>query len=117
MILQLFWLHVTSPRLHLLAILFIYNTKDYQRVKSILSSIKTVALVQLEFEFKRGHIFIVAKIDQTNFVKSRILQGVSFFYSWNLCFCIIFPKIQKAPFHLRKRTVCNLEFYFCIPKL
>src|SRR3954470_4262861 len=72
MILQLFWLHVTSPKLHLLPILFFCNAKDCQRVKSILSSIKTVALVQLEFEFKKGSHFYCCqfcKIQQNARVK------------------------------------------------
>src|SRR3954468_24077189 len=95
MILQLFWLHVTSPRLHLLSILFFCNAKDCQMVKSILSSIKTVALVQLEFEFKRGHIFIVAKIDQTNFVKSRKMQGSRISSSWIFVPCVF--SSQNSP--------------------
>src|SRR3954469_12615999 len=57
MILQLFWFHATSPRLHLLPIHFFCNAKIYQMVKPILSSIKTIALVQLEFELKNGPHF------------------------------------------------------------
>ena len=96
---------------------FFCNAKEYQMVKTILSSIKTVPLVQSGFENKKGPHFIVAKIGQTNFAKSRILQGVEFLSSWNFCFCIIFPKIPNAPILLRKRTVCILEFYLCIQKL
>src|SRR4051812_49927789 len=69
MILQLFWFHVTSPRLHLLPILFFCNAKDYQRVKSILSSIKTVALVQLEFELKKGSHFCCCQNLSNQFCK------------------------------------------------
>ena len=71
------------------------------------STFKNSSLVQSAFEFKRGHIFVVAKIGQTNFEKSRIMQGVKFLCSWNFSLCILFPKIPNAPFLLRKGTVLH----------
>ena len=85
MILKLIWLHVTSPKLHLWPILFFCNAKDYQMVKTILSSIKIVPLVQSGFENKKGPHFIVAKIGQTNFVKSRIFARIN--NHEFMCFC------------------------------
>src|SRR3954467_1699380 len=100
MILQLFCLHVTSPRLHLWPILFFCNAKDYQMVKSFLSSIKTVALVQSDFEFKRGSHFYCCQNWSNQFWKIqknariKILRFIDF---WTLCFL---PKIPLNTFSI-----------------
>ena len=51
---------------------------DCQTFKLLLQHSKIETLVQGAFEFEKGHIFVVAKIGQTNFVKSREMQGLRF---------------------------------------
>src|SRR3954467_11113256 len=69
---------------------------------------------KVSLNLKRSHIFVVAKIGQTNFEKSRILQGVKFLCSWNFCLCILFSKIPKVPFSWENGTVCFMGIFLCI---
>src|SRR3954464_3486214 len=85
---HLFWSQATSPQplvwhSHLKCL-----DDDCHLFKSLFQHSKIVALVQSEFEFKRGHIFVVAKIGQTNFVKSIKMQGLRISSSWNFVPCI-----------------------------
>src|SRR3954463_4532626 len=84
-LLHLFWSQATSPQ----PLIWHSHLKclddDCHLFKSLFQHSKTVALVQSEFELKKGHIFVVTKIGQTNFVKSRIMQGVKSLCSWNFC--------------------------------
>ena len=74
-------------------------------VKLLLQHAKPVALVQSEFELQKGPQFVVAKIGQTNFVKSRIIQGSIISTSWNLLPCDLFFKIPQMPFSVNFGTV------------
>jgi hypothetical protein len=87
-LLHLFWSQATSPQplvwhSHLKCL-----DDDCHLFKSFYNIQKSVAPVQSEFEFERSHIFVVAKIGQTNFVKSRIMQGLRISSSWNFVPCI-----------------------------
>src|SRR3954462_7029503 len=97
LLLQLFWSQDTSPQplfwhSHLKCLV-----GDCHLFKSLFQHSKTVALIQSEFEFKRSHNFVVAKIGQTNFVKSIKMQGLRISTSWNFVPCIYFSKIPKQP--------------------
>src|ERR1043165_3576313 len=95
LMLKLFCSHVIFPQPHVWHSHFNCLGNDCHLFKILLQHSKTVALVQSEFEFKRGHIFVVAKISQTNFVKSRKMQGSRFSSSWNFAPCVSFSKIPK----------------------
>src|SRR4051812_3440150 len=114
MLLHLFWSQARSPQPLVWHSHFKCLDDDCHLFKSPFQHSKTVALVQSEFEFKKGHIFAVAKIGQTNFVKSRIMQGVKFLCSWNFCLCISFSKIPKVPFSWENGTVCFMGIFLCM---
>src|SRR3954467_1731926 len=98
MIMQLFYFHVNSPRSKSWPILFFCNAKDCQMVKSFLSSIKTVALVQSDFEFKKGSHFYCCQNWSNQFWKIqknariKILRFIDFFH-------LVFSS-QNSPKHL-----------------
>src|SRR4051812_22857200 len=115
MILQLFCSHATSPRLHLLPIHFFCNAKIYQMVKPILSSIKTVALVQLEFEFKKGPHFYYCQNLSNQFCKIKniarcgILELLEFLLLHNI------PKNPKCTYSIEKKDCLHYgHFFLCI---
>src|SRR3954467_2039800 len=69
---------------------------------------------KVNLNLKRSHIFVVAKIGQTNFVKSRIMQGLRISSSWNFVLCILFSKIPKVPFSWENGTVCFMGIFLCM---
>ena len=73
---------------------------DCQIFKILLQHSETGALVQGAFEFKRATLFVVAKIGQTNLVKSREIQGSQLSSSWNFEPCFSSPKIPQIPFSI-----------------
>ena len=97
LMLDLFWSHVTSPQPHVWHSHFKCHGNDCHLFKFLLQHSKTVALVQSAFEFKRGHIFVVAKIGQSNFGKSRKMQGTRISSSWIFVPSVLFSKIPKQP--------------------
>ena len=116
LLLQLFSSHATSPQPHVWHSHFFCLDNDCHLFKFLLQHSKTVALVQSEFEFKRGHIFVVAKIGQTNFVKSRKIQGLRIPTSWNFVPCVFFSKFPQRPFSMEIGTVLVLGEFLCIRK-
>src|SRR3954467_1879196 len=54
---------------------------------------------KVNLNLKRSHIFVVAKIGQTNFEKSRIMQGLRIEAHGILCFAFYSQKSPKCPFH------------------
>ena len=113
-VLHLFCSHVTSPQLHLWHSHFFCLGKDCPLLKFFLQNSKTVALVQSDFEFKKGSL-VVAKIVQTKFVKSRknarfrILELMEFF---SLYFLLQNPKSTFFYLFLnRKGTVFPLWIF------
>src|SRR3954464_11868821 len=114
LLLQLFWSQATSPQplfwhSHLKCLV-----GDCHLFKSLFQHLKTVAPVQVNLNLKRRHIFVVAKIGQTNFVKSRIMQGLRISSSWNFVLCILFSKIPKVPFSWENGTVCFMAIFLCM---
>src|SRR3954463_13017540 len=105
MILQLFCSHATSPRLHLLPIHFFCNAKMYQMVKPILSSIKTVALVQLEFEFKNGPHFYCCQNWSNQFCKIQKNARFNILKFMEFCALCLFLKNLQSALSLRNGTV------------
>jgi hypothetical protein len=59
----------------------------------------------VHLNLKRATIFVVAKIGQTNFVKSRKMQGLEISTSWNFVPCHFFFKIPQMPFSVNFGTV------------
>ena len=51
---------------------------DCQKFKILSQQLETIALVQVLLNLKRAIFFVVAKIGQTNFGKSRKIQGLGF---------------------------------------
>src|SRR4051812_12304587 len=100
MLLHLFWSQARSPQPLVWHSHFKCLDDDCHLFKSLFQHSKTVALVQSEFEFKKGHIFVVAKIGQTNFVKSIKMQGSRFSSSWNFAPCIFSSKIHNLHFSI-----------------
>src|SRR3954467_8473114 len=117
MILQLFCLHVTSPRLHLLPIHFFCNAKIYQMVKPILSSIKTVALVQLEFEFKNGPHFYCCQNWSNQFCKIKNIARCGNSQLLEFLFLHKTPKNPKGTFSIEKKDCLQFGILYLLSKI
>ena len=93
--LELFWSHVTSPQPHPWHSQLFCFDNDCHLFKFLLQHLKTVALVQSAFEFKRGHIFYCCQNWSNQFCK---IQKNARFKDFKVMeFCALYLTLKNSP--------------------
>ena len=115
--LDLFWLHVTFPKLHLWTTHFFCNAKDYQMVKTILSSIKTVPLVQSGFENKKGPHFYCCQNWSNQFCKIQNIARCGILELLEFLLLQFIPKNPKCTYSIEKKDCLHYGHFSLHPKI
>ena len=118
MFMQLFCLHVTSPRLHFWPSHFLCLGKGFHLLKTFLSPTERCGVVQSDFEFKKSSTFCCCQKCPNHFWKlknnARIILHI-FMYFYALCLILENPEPPLFHFLNRKGGTEGLFLFFSFP--